>query len=40
MRLEIGARVECSNGLFGELVNVVIDPENEAPHPPGRQSTA
>jgi uncharacterized membrane protein len=26
MRLEIGARVDCSDCAFGELVNVVIDP--------------
>jgi hypothetical protein len=26
MRLEIGSRVECVDGTFGKLVDVVIDP--------------
>lgn len=26
MRLELGGRVDCSDGTFGELADVVIDP--------------
>jgi hypothetical protein len=26
MRLEIGSRVDCTDGRFGELADVVIDP--------------
>ena len=26
MRLELGARVDCADGTFGELADVVIDP--------------